>query len=255
MKKPVRILSALAAAALLAGFSLPASAQTRANFSAIDRDGNGVVTQQELDRYRAQRPGAGRNALSLKQMDADRNGTISRAEYANAHKNRVRPGPRKGAMLGQGQGQGIGRGAAVDAPAPQPGVGMGAGQGMGQGMGQGQGMGMGQGRGMGRGQGMGPGAGQGMGQGQGMAAGQGMGRGMNRPDFADFDTNRDGSISQDELNQYRSDKLEQRAKEGRMMRNASKAQAFGDMDTNKDGKIDATEFSNHQMQQPRGRNR
>lgn len=237
MKKPVRILSALAAAALLAGFSLPASAQTRANFSAIDRDGNGVVTQQELDRYRAQRPGAGRNALSLKQMDADRNGTISRAEYANAHKNRVRPGQRKGAMLGQGQGQGIGRGAAVDAPAPQPGVGMGAGQGMGQG----QGMGMGQGRGMGRG--------------QGMAAGQGMGRGMNRPDFADFDTNRDGSISQDELNQYRSDKLEQRAKEGRMMRNASKAQAFGDMDTNKDGKIDATEFSNHQMQQPRGRNR
>ena len=231
MKKPVRILSALAAAALLAGFSLPASAQTRANFSAIDRDGNGVVTQQELDRYRAQRPGAGRNALSLKQMDADRNGTISRAEYANAHKNRVRPGQRKGAMLGQGQGQGIGRGAAADAPAPQPGVGMGAGQGMG------------------------PGAGQGMGQGQGMAAGQGMGRGMNRPDFADFDTNRDGSISQDELNQYRSDKLEQRAKEGRMMRNASKAQAFGDMDTNKDGKIDATEFSNHQMQQPRGRNR
>lgn len=231
MKKPVRILSALAAAALLAGFSLPASAQTRANFSAIDRDGNGVVTQQELDRYRAQRPGAGRNALSLKQMDADRNGTISRAEYANAHKNRVRPGQRKGAMLGQGQGQGMGRGAAADAPAPQPGVGMGAGQGMG------------------------PGAGQGMGQGQGMAAGQGMGRGMNRPDFADFDTNRDGSISQDELNQYRSDKLEQRAKEGRMMRNASKAQAFGDMDTNKDGKIDATEFSNHQMQQPRGRNR
>ena len=211
MKKPVRILSALAAAALLAGFSLPASAQTRANFSAIDRDGNGVVTQQELDRYRAQRPGAGRNALSLKQMDADRNGTISRAEYANAHKNRVRPGQRKGAMLGQGQGQGMGRGAAADAPAPQPGV--------------------------------------------GMAAGQGMGRGMNRPDFADFDTNRDGSISQDELNQYRSDKLEQRAKEGRMMRNASKAQAFGDMDTNKDGKIDATEFSNHQMQQPRGRNR
>ncbi|MFZ1365794.1 EF-hand domain-containing protein [Brachymonas denitrificans] len=211
MKKPVRILSALAAAALLAGFSLPASAQTRANFSAIDRDGNGVVTQQELDRYRAQRPGAGRNALSLKQMDADRNGTISRAEYANAHKNRVRPGQRKGAMLGQGQGQGMGRGAAADAPAPQPGVGMGA--------------------------------------------GQGMGRGMNRPDFADFDTNRDGSISQDELNQYRSDKLEQRAKEGRMMRNASKAQAFGDMDTNKDGKIDATEFSNHQMQQPRGRNR
>ena len=251
MKKPVRILSALAAAALLAGFSLPASAQTRANFSAIDRDGNGVVTQQELDRYRAQRPGAGRNALSLKQMDADRNGTISRAEYANAHKNRVRPGQRKGAMLGQGQGQGIGRGAAADAPAPQPGVGMGAGQGMGQG----QGMGMDQGRGMGRGQGMGPGAGQGMGQGQGMAAGQGMGRGMNRPDFADFDTNRDGSISQDELNQYRSGKLEQRAKEGRMMRNASKAQAFGDMDTNKDGKIDATEFSNHQMQQPRGRNR
>lgn len=211
MKKPVRILSALAAAALLAGFSLPASAQTRANFSAIDRDGNGVVTQQELDRYRAQRPGAGRNALSLKQMDADRNGTISRAEYANAHKNRVRPGQRKGAMLGQGQGQGMGRGAAADAPAPQPGVGMGA--------------------------------------------GQGMGRGMNRPDFADFDTNCDGSISQDELNQYRSDKLEQRAKEGRMMRNASKAQAFGDMDTNKDGKIDATEFSNHQMQQPRGRNR
>ena len=231
MKKSVRILSALAAAALLAGFSLPASAQTRANFSAIDRDGNGVVTQQELDRYRAQRPGAGRNALSLKQMDTDRNGTISRAEYANAHKNRVRPGQRKGAMLGQGQGQGMGRGAAADAPAPQPGVGMGAGQGMG------------------------PGAGQGMGQGQGMAAGQGMGRGMNRPDFADFDTNRDGSISQDELNQYRSDKLEQRAKEGRMMRNASKAQAFGDMDTNKDGKIDATEFSNHQMQQPRGRNR
>ena len=211
MKKTTRILTALGAAAMVAGFSLPASAQTRANFSVYDRNGNGVITQQEFDQVRAQRMGGGKRALSFAQMDTNRDGLISRTEYANAHKNSLRPGQRKGAMLGQGQGQGMGRGAAADAPRPQPGVGMGA--------------------------------------------SQGMGRGMNRPDFADFDTNRDGSISQDELNQYRASKLQQRAAEGRMMRNAANAQPFADIDTNKDGKIDATEFGNHQMQQPRGRNR
>ncbi|MEZ7870494.1 MAG: EF-hand domain-containing protein, partial [Brachymonas denitrificans] len=110
MKKSVRILSALGAAALLAGMSLPASAQTRASFATFDRDGNGVITQQELDRVRAQRPGMGRNALSFAQMDANKDGVISRNEFANAHQNRMRPGQRKGAMQGQGQGRGMGRG-------------------------------------------------------------------------------------------------------------------------------------------------
>lgn len=80
MKKSVRILSALGAAALLAGMSLPASAQTRASFATFDRDGNGVITQQELDRVRAQRPGMGRNALSFAQMDANKDGYIDQAD-------------------------------------------------------------------------------------------------------------------------------------------------------------------------------
>ena len=216
MKSSTHILSVLGAAAVLACMSVPAMAQVRGNFNAYDRDNNGAITQQEFEQMRSQRPGAGRNALSFEQMDSDHNGTINRSEFNNAHENRLRPGERRGATLGQGQDQGRGRGAAADAPRPQPGVG------------------------------------QGRRMGPGMAGGQG--RGSQRPGFADMDKNRDGSISPTEMNQFHQERRKQRAAEGRRLRNDDR-RVFDSMDTNRDGKVDQDEFSGHQNQGGRGRNR
>ncbi len=216
MKNSTHILSVLGTAAVFACMSIPAMAQVRGNFNAYDRDNNGAITQQEFEQMRSQRPGAGRNALSFEQMDSDRSGTITRSEFDKAHENRLRPGERRGAILGQGQDQGRGRGAAADAPRPQPGVG------------------------------------QGRRMGPGMAGGQG--RGGQRPGFADMDTNRDGSISRSEMDKFHKERRQQRAAEGRRLRNDDR-RAFDNMDTNRDGKVDQGEFSEHQNQSGRGRNR
>lgn len=92
------------------------------------------------------------------------------------------------------------------------------------------------------------GMGQGMGQGKGM-----MGRGQNcmknLPTFEQYDLNNDGKITQSELEEARAKRMSQKAKEGKMLRNARNAPAFADMDKNKDGSLNQEEFRLHQTEQ------
>ncbi len=74
-----------------------------------------------------------------------------------------------------------------------------------------------------------------------MAAG-----GMGMPSFSDFDSNGDGKITQKELNDGRAKRHEQKAKEGRMLRNIQNAPSFAEFDTNGDGVISKEEFAAHQ---------
>ncbi|WP_353662854.1 EF-hand domain-containing protein [Hydrogenimonas sp. SS33] len=71
-------------------------------------------------------------------------------------------------------------------------------------------------------------------------------QGPQMPTFADFDRDGNGKVTQQEFQQTRQERMTQRAKEGRMMKNAQNAPQFGDIDTNGDGFIDQTEFRNHQ---------
>ena len=90
------------------------------------------------------------------------------------------------------------------------------------------------------------------GMGQGMM-GQGMGMGqkrmMNQPQFSEYDLNNDGAISQTEFQDARAKRMNQRAGEGKMMRNVGNAPTFADIDTNKDGTLSQEEFQTHQTQQ------
>ena len=89
------------------------------------------------------------------------------------------------------------------------------------------------------------------GQGQGMGQGMGMGRNCmtNQPTFAEYDLNSDGAITQKELEQARAKRMNQKAKEGKMLRNAGNAPAFATMDKNNDGILDQEEFRLHQSEQ------
>lgn len=91
------------------------------------------------------------------------------------------------------------------------------------------------------------------GQGQGMGQEKGMGMGQNciknQPTFAEFDLNNDGSITQKELEEARAKRMDQKAKEGKMLRNAGNAPAFSTMDKNNDGIVNQDEFSIHQAEQ------
>lgn len=70
-----------------------------------------------------------------------------------------------------------------------------------------------------------------------------------QPTFEDYDLNNDGKITQSELEEARAKRMNQKAKEGKMLRNAKNAPAFADMDKNKDGSLDREEFRLHQMEQ------
>ena len=70
-----------------------------------------------------------------------------------------------------------------------------------------------------------------------------------QPTFEEYDLNSDGKITQSELEEARAKRMSQRAKEGKMLRNAKNAPAFADMDKNKDGSLDREEFRLHQMEQ------
>jgi len=89
------------------------------------------------------------------------------------------------------------------------------------------------------------------GQGQGMGQGKGMGqnRMKDQPTFAEYDLNNDGAITQKELEEARAKRMNQKAKEGKMLRNAGNAPAFATMDKNNDGILNQEEFRLHQTQQ------
>jgi Ca2+-binding EF-hand superfamily protein len=89
---------------------------------------------------------------------------------------------------------------------------------------------------------------RGMGQGKGMM-GKGSNCMKNRPTFEQYDLNSDGKITQSELEESRLKHMSQKAKEGKMLRNAGQASAFTDMDKNKDGSLNKEEFNLHQAEQ------
>ena len=105
-------------------------------------------------------------------------------------------------------------------------------------------------QGRGAGMGTGPGAGGGMGQGPGAGrsgmGGPGMGRNM--PVFADFDTNGDGSLTEQEFNEAKGKRIQERAQQGYQMRNLATAPTFATIDSNSDGRVDAQEFAAAQAQ-------
>ncbi len=74
--------------------------------------------------------------------------------------------------------------------------------------------------------------------------------------FSTYDKNSDGSLSETEYYDVRSQRMQQRADEGRPMRNAGNAPEFSDFDSNQDGKITPEELQTGQdarMQQRGGR--
>ena len=95
--------------------------------------------------------------------------------------------------------------------------------------------------------------GQGMGMRQGQ--GQGMSRGRNMPNFKDFDGNKDGYISEQELIEARSMRISSRIQQGYQMRNTANITPFQEIDANSDGKISPEEFSAKQKQHQMGRQR
>jgi Ca2+-binding EF-hand superfamily protein len=89
--------------------------------------------------------------------------------------------------------------------------------------------------------------------------GRGMGMGLrqncikDQPTFAEYDLNNDGAITQKELEAAREKRMNQKAKEGKMLRNAGNAPAFATMDKNNDGILNQEEFRLHQTEQMRNK--
>lgn len=86
------------------------------------------------------------------------------------------------------------------------------------------------------------------GMGQGINV-KGMGKGYNMPAFESFDLNSDEMISEKEMEEVREKRMEQKASEGKMMKNIGNQPMFSEIDTNNDGNITKEEFLNHQMKQ------
>lgn len=177
-----------------------------ASFETFDRDGNGTISEAEFDAVRGERRSAAAQAGR----------PMRRAATSLTFKEIDR----------DGDGQ-LTREEFDGAHAAQPRTRQGA-----------RGAGMGRGAEMGADGGMGRGAGAGVGMG-------GAGPGMNQPQFADFDLNGDGSITEPEFHAARSGRITSRLQEGRQMRNLN-AGEFADIDTNRDGRITPAEFAAHQ---------
>ena len=92
------------------------------------------------------------------------------------------------------------------------------------------------------------------GQGQRQQGQRGMNR-RNRPAFENFDGNKDGFISEQELIEARSMRISNRIQEGYQMRNTGNISQFKEIDKNSDGKISPEEFAEQQKQHQSGRQR
>lgn len=71
--------------------------------------------------------------------------------------------------------------------------------------------------------------------------------------FEVFDSNGDGYIDEQEFNRVHSERIQQRASEGRMMRNMGNAPAFKDLDSDGDGRVSPQEHQAHQQQRQKMR--
>jgi hypothetical protein len=74
------------------------------------------------------------------------------------------------------------------------------------------------------------------------------GSGMNMPTFADIDRNEDGTITEEEFNKFRSERIAKHAQEGRKMKGLANAPSFAEIDLNGNDGIDVDEFSAHQAE-------
>jgi Ca2+-binding EF-hand superfamily protein len=84
----------------------------------------------------------------------------------------------------------------------------------------------------------------------GMGLGQ---RNMRRdvPTFESFDLNSDGYLTEEEMNKARASRMQIKASEGKMLRNAGNQTKFSDIDLNNDGKVSKDEFSYNQVRKNR----
>jgi intracellular sulfur oxidation DsrE/DsrF family protein/Ca2+-binding EF-hand superfamily protein len=89
--------------------------------------------------------------------------------------------------------------------------------------------------------------------------GRGMGMGQNcmksQPGFDEYDLNKDGAITQKELEEAHTKRMNQKAKEGKMLRSAGNAPAFATMDKNSDGILNQEEFRLHQAEHMKVKNK
>jgi len=81
---------------------------------------------------------------------------------------------------------------------------------------------------------------------QGM--GQGMKGGRNMPVFSDIDADGDGKVTEQELNEFRAERMSRMAAEGRQMKHAGDMPTFADIDTDGDGFMNEQEFTAHQAE-------
>jgi Ca2+-binding EF-hand superfamily protein len=65
--------------------------------------------------------------------------------------------------------------------------------------------------------------------------------------FSMYDMNKDGTVSADEFNTVRAQRMQQMADQNRPMRNAASAPMFESFDTNHDGKLTQQELLNGQQ--------
>ncbi|MFK5986374.1 MAG: EF-hand domain-containing protein [Pseudomonadota bacterium] len=93
------------------------------------------------------------------------------------------------------------------------------------------------------------------GQRMGRRQGRGINRGRNMPKFEDFDGNKDGYISEQELIEARGMRVSNRIQQGYQMRNIGNITTFQEIDKNSDGKISPEEFSAQQKQHQMNRQR
>lgn len=199
---------------------MSAGAPQRANpFAAFDRDGNGMISEQEFNEFRAQRRKAraeqGRmmrgvaDAPSFSQIDSNQDGLLSREELMTARQAHMQKRRAMGRQMGPGMDRGMGR------------------------PGRGYGPGMGWDR-------QNP-----------MPGRPSMGR--NRPAFSDFDLNGDGRLTENEFTEARNRRMSERARQGYPMRNAANAPSFADIDANADGFVTAEELYDFRAQRMRQR--
>lgn len=246
-------------------------------FYIYDINSNGAISQDEFHTIRGQRmenraaQGFPMRSMAsepdFNQFDTDNNGQLNPNELDRGQQLQRE----KRWAMRQSQGMGMRQG-----QSPNQTISQGMGRGMGRGMGGGHNMpkfedfdqnkdgvltpeefssGMQQHRqnrqNMRQGQRMGMRQGQGQGQGQS----RGMGAGRNMPKFEDFDGNKDGYISEQELIEARSMRISSRIQQGYQMRNTANISPFQEIDKNSDGKISPEEFSAQQKQHQMGRQR
>jgi len=64
----------------------------------------------------------------------------------------------------------------------------------------------------------------------------------NQPQFSEIDTDKNAKISEEEFLSFRKERMAEKAKNGRRMRNAKNAPTFSDLDSDKSGDLSEEEF-------------